>query len=147
MMLKTKKLAAAKESVKSEKLRYFEGLGGRKTARARVRVYAKKGGVTINERALAEYFKVPKLQEVVLAPLKLFGLLETHSVSVHVKGSGIKAQADAARNGIARALVVMNEEYKKKLRRVGYMTRDAREVERKKPGLKKARKSPQWAKR
>lgn len=135
------------EKQKVEKSRYYEGLGGRKTARARVRVYPKKGSVTINEKTLAEYFKMPELQEVVLAPLKLLGLAEMFSVSVHVKGSGIKAQAGAVRNGIARALVAMNEEYKKKLRHAGYLTRDARMVERKKPGLKKARKSPQWAKR
>ena len=79
--------------------------------------------------------------------MKLLGLEETLSATVHARGGGISAQADAVRHGIARALVAMNEEYKKKLRGVGYLTRDAREVERKKPGLKKARKSPQWAKR
>lgn len=143
----TPRAKKTEEKPKVEKMRYVEGLGGRKTAHARVRLYAKHGDVIVNDRPLAVYFRLPKLQQTAIAALKLLGLEETISATVHVKGGGISAQADAVRHGIAQALVRMNEEYKKKLRGVGYLTRDAREVERKKPGLKKARKSPQWAKR
>lgn len=127
--------------------RYYEGRGGRKSAVARVRLYAKKGGVMVNEKSVHDYFKAEALRVKVLSPLVLTGELEHVGISVHVAGGGPTGQAEAVRHGIAQALVVWKSDWRSKLRAAGYMTRDPREVERKKPGLKKARKAPQWAKR
>ncbi len=137
------------------KHRYYEGIGGRKTAMARVRLYKKeglaqslpKGHITVNDKSVKDYFVNPTHQSIATAPLTLTSMLDHSTVSVHVRGGGIAAQADAVRNGIARALVMMDEGLKKVLRAAGHLTRDPRAVERKKPGLKKARKAPQWAKR
>lgn len=129
------------------KQRYYEGIGGRKTAIARARIVPSKGHITINGKTVKEYFASPMHQETALAALTLTSLIDHSSASVHVRGGGIVAQAEAVRHGIARALVAMDEQYKKVLRAAGFLTRDARVVERKKPGLKKARKAPQWAKR
>ncbi len=129
------------------KQRYYEGLGGRKTAAARVRLYKEKGHITINDKSVKDYFVSPMHQHVALSALTLTSMLDHSTVSVHVAGGGIAAQADAVRHGIARALLAMDAGYKQVLRAAGFLTRDPRSVERKKPGLKKARKSPQWAKR
>lgn len=129
------------------KQRYHEGVGGRKTAVARARMYKGKGSITVNGKAINEYFKMQIEQEKVTAPLVATGMLEEYWGSVHVRGGGIVAQAEAVRHGIALALVASDETFKKILRAKGFMTRDPRVVERKKPGLKKARKAPQWAKR
>lgn len=128
---------------------YIYALGRRKTSVAQVRVYAKFKGeqaILINDKNLDEYFTIDRLRDAVRAPLVALGK-EGFSVSVKVAGGGIMGQAEAARLGIARALVKMDEANKPVLRGLGFMTRNARVVERKKPGLKKARKSPQWAKR
>jgi|SRR5665647_1177422 len=128
---------------------YIYALGRRKTSVAQVRVYAKHKGeqaIIINGKNLDEYFTIDRLRDAVKAPLVALGK-EGFSVSVKVVGGGIMGQAEAAKLGIARALVKMDEANKPVLRGLGFMTRDARVVERKKPGLKKARKSPQWAKR
>lgn len=127
--------------------RFFQGVGGRKTATAQVRVMKGDGTITINGKDVKAYFTMPKHQAVVRAALEVSDMQKAFSVTVIVSGGGISGQADAVRHGIARALVKSNEDFKKKLRASGYMTRDARHVERKKPGLKKARRSPQWAKR
>jgi small subunit ribosomal protein S9 len=127
--------------------RYYQGLGGRKTATASVRIYPKGTGVTVNGKELKEYFKMPKHQTEVLAPLEVAEMGKSLGVTVKVSGSGIHAQAQAVRNGIATALVALDKELKKKLKRVGFITRDPRVVERKKYGLKGARRSPQWSKR
>ncbi|MDP3956805.1 MAG: 30S ribosomal protein S9 [bacterium] len=126
--------------------KYFEGLGKRKTAVARVRLYAGKG-ITVNGKEYTAYFTIRRAQHAVTEPLKLLGLLSDFSVSAKVKGGGPSAQAEAVRHGIARALVKINADYKKRLRRAGFITRDPRMVERKKYGLKKARRAPQWQKR
>lgn len=147
MITKPKKSVAAKETAKAERARYFEGVGGRKTAMARVRLYTKKGESTVNGKSLEAYFPMAKQQLTVKSPFVLMGASDTMHMTVHVRGGGAMAQADAVRHGLARALVKFNEEYRKRLRKAGYMTRDAREVERKKYGLKKARRAPQWAKR
>ena len=128
---------------------YVYALGRRKTSVAQVRVYAKFKGeqaILINGKDLDEYFTIDRLRDSVKAPLVALGK-EGFSVSVKVTGGGIMGQAEATRLGIARALVKMDEANKPVLRGLGFMTRNARVVERKKPGLKKARKSPQWAKR
>jgi small subunit ribosomal protein S9 len=129
------------------KKKYFEGYGGRKTANARVRFYPEKGGVTVNGKEYKHYFKDAENQQVAVAPFTMLKIEQESSANVTVHGGGIRAQAEAVRNGIARALALFNPEFKKKLRRSGYITRDARVVERKKYGLKKARRAPQWAKR
>ncbi len=130
-----------------KKARYYEGLGSRKRALARVRLYTTKGDIMVNEKPYKEYFDMAKLQNTAVSPLAAMNTRDTMSASVHVSGGGISAQADAIRHGLARALVAFNEDFRKRLSSVGFLTRDSREVERKKPGLKKARKAPQWAKR
>ena len=136
------------KELKKKVERYAEATGGRKTAVARARVYSREGGILINEKGVKEYFRTPNEERIATQPFSLLGLFgEKVSASVHVTGGGIRAQAEAVRNAIARALVKYNEEFKKKLRRAGFLTRDARMVERKKYGLKKARRAPQWAKR
>ena len=130
--------------------RYLEARGGRKTAVARVRIFTerKSGGVAVNGKPLARYFPFPRYQEVVRAPFASVGLTDANVFcEVRVSGGGVHAQAEAVRHGIARVLTAWNEEFRKKLRRAGFLTRDARAVERKKYGLKKARRAPQWSKR
>lgn len=142
---KTKKVHGAESRPEG---RFEEGHGGRKTAMARVRVYSgQRGGIMINDKDLKRYFPNLEDQHCVTAPLELLGLGGEATVSVHVRGGGMKAQAEAVRHGLARALGLLNPDFRKKLRKSGYMTRDARTVERKKYGLKKARRAPQWAKR
>ena len=134
----------------NSKEKYFYATGRRKTAVAKVRVYEKgeKSGVTVNDMDLEKYFAENKgLMEKATSPLGLFELKDKYAVTVKVLGGGITGQAEAIRLGISRALLLINEEYKKDLKAHGYLTRDPREVERKKPGLKKARRAPQWKKR
>jgi small subunit ribosomal protein S9 len=134
----------------NEKEKYFYATGRRKTAIAKVRVYEKsaKPLVVINDVDPEQYFaKNQTLTEKVYAPLNLFDLKGKYGVSVKVLGGGITGQAEAIRLGISRALLLIKEDYKKELKVSGYLTRDPREVERKKPGLKKARRAPQWKKR
>jgi small subunit ribosomal protein S9 len=129
--------------------RYIEGIGRRKAAVARVRITpSKKFEVTVNDKTLADYFDTTELQNIAKASFEdIEGINETFSVSVHVNGGGIKSQAESVRLGSARALVEFNEELRKDLKKLGYLKRDPRVKERKKPGLKKARKSAQWSKR
>ena len=140
----TSKTAPTAPAVKE---RYLEAMGARKTAHARVRLYVKKGSVLVNDKDYKLYFPTSKHQNIVQAPLKIANLLGAVSATVRVAGGGINAQAEAVRHGLARTLVMMNEEFKSRLRHAGYLTRDPRMVERKKYGLKKARRAPQWAKR
>jgi small subunit ribosomal protein S9 len=115
-----------------------------------VRIYpsaAEEKGIVVNEKEFEKYFPIARLREVVKSPLALAGQGILFDVTVKVKGGGVNAQAEAIRLGISRALVVFNEELRKSMRDRGFLTRDSRIVERKKAGLKKARKSPQWAKR
>lgn len=137
--------AAAKVAPKSD--RFFQGIGGRKRATASVRIMPGKTGIEVNGKDVKAYFTLEKHRAVAQASLVAADMKNAFGVSVMVKGGGISAQADAVRHGIARALVKYNEDFKKPLRAFGYLTRDARHVERKKPGLKKARRAPQWAKR
>jgi small subunit ribosomal protein S9 len=125
----------------------MRGVGRRKAASARVRLQKGAGTVTVNGKPLQEYFPYFEWQESVLAPLKMIGKEKDLDVSVKVMGGGKKGQATAVQLGIARALVLWNEEFKKTLKSLGLLTRDARVKERKKPGLKKARRAPQWSKR
>ena len=123
------------------------GTGRRKTATARVFLTPGKGDIVVNDRPLDTYFGRETARMVVRQPLELVELLTQFDIKVTVAGGGIGGQAGAIRHGITRALVEYNEELKSPLRKAGFVTRDAREVERKKIGLRKARKRPQYSKR
>ena len=122
-------------------------LGRRKAAVARVYVNEGSGKITINKRELENYFPSPLLQYVVKQPLNKLGVAEKYDIKINLDGGGFTGQSEAARLGIARALVKINPEDKSALRSEGFMTRDPREVERKKPGRPKARKRFQFSKR
>ena len=126
--------------------RFTEAVGRRKTAIARVRISPGKGSITVNGKDLKSYFTLPRLIAAAKAPLEQLKLADL-DVSVKIVGGGLHAQAEAVRLGLARAIVLLDAEWKPRLRAMGYMTRDSRMVERKKYGKKKARRSPQWAKR
>lgn len=127
---------------------FVAAVGRRKTARARVRMTETgQGSLVINGRALKQYFTDPFLAELALSPLKTTGEDKNHDFSIKVAGGGVHSQAEAVRHGLARVLIKWNDDFRKSLRAAGYLTRDSREKERKKPGLKKARKAPQWQKR
>ncbi len=129
--------------------RYVYAVGRRKTAVAQVRLYAasKAEGAIVNKRPIREYFGTPALETVALAPLKTVGLENAFSVTILVRGGGLHGQAGAIKLGVARALFKHDALLRPVLKAQGFLTRDSRAVERKKPGLKKARRSPQWAKR
>ncbi len=134
----------------SENNKYLYATGRRKTSVAQVRLYTdnKKGEIIVNDKNYKDYFsKNEILIDKICSPLRLLKLEDKYRISVKVSGGGPNGQAEAIRLGIARALLVSNEDYKKELRVSGYLTRDPRKVERKKPGLKKARRAPQWKKR
>ncbi len=137
----------AVKKTSEKKDRYFEAVGRRKTAIARVRLYTKKTGIIINDKDYQIYFPILRLQKEVFSALEKMKISDKLGVIIKVKGGGIMAQAEAIRHGISRALVKFNAEFKKRLRRAGYLTRDARMVERKKYGLHKARRAHQWKKR
>ncbi len=128
--------------------KYIETIGRRKTATARVRLSsASKNSFSINDKELASYFPTTALQKIVTDPFTTLDGKAHYAVSVKVMGGGINAQAEAVRHGIARGLVKENEEDKTKLKHAGFLKRDPRAKERRKFGLKKARKAPQWSKR
>ncbi|TSC80184.1 MAG: small subunit ribosomal protein S9 [Parcubacteria group bacterium Gr01-1014_29] len=136
---------------------YKQGTGRRKTAIARVRIFSAKGGsasggekgagITVNDKEYHDYFATEPLAQIVLKALSVLQLDGKIKVTAHVSGGGIHAQAQAVRHGIARALVAHNPDYRKKLRDNNLLTRDPRMKERRKFGLKKARRAPQWSKR
>ncbi len=127
--------------------KYFSAIGRRKTSIARVRIYKKgTGAMIVNNVKAEDYFTIDGMK-IVKQPLKLTGNLKDFTISVICRGGGKNGQAMAIRHGISRALVDMDEELKPTLKVKGWITRDARRKERKKPGLKKARRAPQWSKR
>lgn len=127
---------------------YYEGLGRRKAATARVRLFSGGDGtIVVNEKPLNEYFAREWDILHLIEPLKAAGAEESYNVSVRVMGGGIRGQSGAIRLGIARALLKVDPDLRPILRKGGFLTRDAREKERKKPGLKRARKAPQYTKR
>lgn len=133
--------------------RYYEAVGRRKTAVARVRLFTcrpfedEKGKILVNGKPYFEFFPTLELQKIVRSPLERMKSLNRFEASIKVKGGGLNGQAGAVRHGLARTLIAFNPDFRKKLKRAGYLRRDPRMKERKKPGLKKARKSPQWSKR
>jgi len=139
-----------KETLKEYKLpsgRYHYANGKRKTSVARVRLYKGNGEIFVNEKSLEEYCKVKLHKELIKFPLKLTGYEGKFTITAVVTGGGQSAQADAVRHGIAKALLLVDETLKHTLKQAGLLTRDPRSKERKKFGLKRARKAPQFSKR
>lgn len=127
---------------------YMEAVGRRKTAIARVRASAGlKTAITVNGEIFEKYFGTPSLRAIIMAPLSREGFPGKYVISAHVKGGGIHAQAEAVRHGLSRILVGEDATQKKELKKMGFLKRDSRQVERKHFGLKKARKASQWSKR
>jgi small subunit ribosomal protein S9 len=126
---------------------YYEGIGRRKSSHARVRIISVSGKIVVNEKLLQEYFPRVGDSEAVVAPLRAAGMEGKLDVTVKVAGGGVTGQTGAVRHGLARALVAMDPELRTALREGGHLTRDARAKERKKPGLKRARKAPTYTKR
>ena len=130
-----------------DKAPYFYGTGRRKSSVARVRIYQGTGKVTINDRDIDEYFGLDTLKMVVRQPLNTTGTIGKVDIVATVTGGGVTGQAGAIRHGISRALLEMNAEYRPALKAAGFLTRDPRMKERKKYGLKAARRAPQFSKR
>ena len=126
---------------------YFYGTGRRKSSVARVRLLPGSGNVTINGRSMDEYFGLETLRMLVRQPLELTGTIGKYDVVVNVVGGGVSGQAGAIRHGITRALIESDESLKSVLKKAGFVTRDPRMKERKKYGLKGARRAPQFSKR
>ncbi len=128
---------------------YYEGLGRRKEATARVRLHTGGSGsaITVNDKPLAEYFPRQVDQHQIGRPLRVTGTEGRFVITVKVNGGGVTGQADAVKLGIARALLKADPDYRKTLKQSGLLTRDPRAKERKKAGLKRARKAPQYTKR
>lgn len=147
----TERESVAEQAKKKEK--YFAGIGRRKTSTASARLYPQKKSedqaieVSVNNIEYKKYFATEKMCSAAVSPIQLLNLANRFKISVLVNGGGKPAQAEAMRLGIARALITANPIFKKPLKRAGYLSRDARKKERKKPGLKKARRAPQWQKR
>lgn len=149
------KKTVAKKKVSAGKKTYFETVGRRKTAVARVRLFTSspsqsvmEGNLVINnDKKYKEFFPTLELQRIIEAPLGCLKSLSRFRATVKVKGGGTKGQAEAICHGLARALVLFDPNFRKKLKKIGYLTRDSRRKERKKYGLKKARRAPQWSKR
>lgn len=127
--------------------RYFEAVGRRKTAVARVRLYTKAGDFMVNNKLHSAYFSTFELLKISEDALQKMKLLGRFKVTARIKGGGMHAQAEALRQGLSRCLVKFNPDFRKRLRRADFLKRDPRMKERKKPGLKRARKAPQWSKR
>ncbi len=145
-----KEKTAEKKTVKqkeAESQTAIRAVGRRKEAIARVRLQPGSGAFLVNDKDFKEYFPYTELQRVVQSALTLVNLRNTFDISVKVIGGGIRGQAESVRHGITRCLLTYNLELKKTLRGAGFVTRDPRVKERKKPGLKRARRAPQFSKR
>ncbi|PLX08900.1 MAG: 30S ribosomal protein S9 [Marinilabiliales bacterium] len=125
----------------------FNAIGRRKQATARVYLSEGKGNITVNNKKVEDYFTVLQLQYIVKQPFETIDKLDAYDVKANIDGGGIKGQAEALRLGISRALLKVDPEYRASLKPMGFLTRDPRVVERKKPGQKKARKKFQFSKR
>lgn len=125
----------------------YAATGKRKSAVARIHLFGGSGQILVNRRALDEYFGRPTSRMIIQQPFELTGTAGQYDVSANVRGGGVSAQAAAVRHGITRALIAANAELRPALKKAGYVTRDPREVERKKYGRHKARKRPQYSKR
>lgn len=144
----SKKTEKPKADPKIKSGRYFEAVGRRKTAVARVRVFTQgEKGAFVNGKPFEEYFKGKDLQGIATAPLERMNCLDRFRWLAKIRGGGINSQAEALKHGLARALVLFNSTFRKRLKKAGFLTRDSRMKERKKFGLKRARRAPQWKKR
>lgn len=144
----TPSLPAAKMSESASQLQYLVAIGKRKTAVANIKLMVHGSGkITVNEKEFETFFFLPSLREIIRRPLELSGLKDSVDVVVRLNGGGMKSQADALRLALTRVLVKINADMRPVFRGAGLLTRDARKKERKKFGLKRARKAPQWAKR
>ena len=133
------------EPSKKSSIKYFETIGRRKTSQARIRLFTQGNKeIKVNEKSFDVYFVTSDLQKIIQSPLEIIKSLDKFRISVKVKGGGIHSQAEAVRHGISRALCLLNPYFKKKLKKEGFLTRDSRMRERKKFGLKRARRAPQW---
>jgi len=128
-------------------MQYYEGVGRRKTSTARVRIATGTGKFLVNDKPVQAFFTRPGDQDIILTPLRTAGMEGKLDISVRVQGGGVTGQAGAVRHGLARALLTLSPELRGALRAGGPLTRDSREKERKKPGLKRARKAPTYTKR
>jgi small subunit ribosomal protein S9 len=152
MTTKAQEKTIGKEPKKAKEIPYFAGIGRRKASVAQVRVFEKKAKkkqeqFIVNGISVEKFFPLGEFVRQASRALELTGLLEKVTVTCKVRGGGVRGQSEAIRLGVARALVKMDEGLKPALRSAGLLTRDARKVERKKAGLKKARRAPQWSKR
>ncbi len=142
-----KVVRAVKKVVEEVKTEKFLTVGRRKSAIAQVVMIPGTGAITINGKEYKQYFPTFTLQQAVEAPLAIVSALTTFDITVSVNGGGMRGQSEAVRHGITRGLILWNVDLKKTLRSEGYVTRDPRVKERKKPGLKRARRAPQFSKR
>jgi small subunit ribosomal protein S9 len=128
--------------------KFWKGIGRRKSAVAIVKISKEKEkSFLVNEKPLEVYFPQFEVQKIAKAPLELLKIEDKFKILAEVKGGGLVAQAEAIRLGLSRALILYKEDFRKKLKKAGYLKRDPRVKERKKPGLKRARRAPQWQKR
>ena len=139
-------MAKKTKIIKTDK--YYEAVGRRKTAIARIRfwIHDNKQEIVVNDKNYSDYFPVKEMQSVLMDPITKSGI-KNYKISVKVFGSGLRAQAFAVRHGLSRALILAYSDSKTILKTLGFLTRDPRMKERKKPGLKGARRAPQWSKR
>jgi small subunit ribosomal protein S9 len=145
---KVEKEKEIKEPEAKKTERYFEAVGRRKTAAARVRLFTRgEKEFLVNDKPYQLYFPTLDLQKIATESLEKMNCLDRFRISVKARGGGLHAQAEAVRHGIARALVKFNPNFRKRLKKAGFLTRDPRMRERKKFGLKRARRAPQWQKR
>lgn len=145
---KEEKKEKKEEKKEKEQKDYYKAVGRRKTSTARVRLHTQgKKEITVNKKDYKKYFPDLYLQKKIEEPLEKLNSEDKFKISILVKGGGLYSQAGACRHGIARALVELNPYFRKRLKKAGYLTRDPRMRERKKPGLKRARRAPQWKKR
>lgn len=145
---KERAVIVEEKAVEEKKPSYLYAVGRRKEAIATVRLYKNgKGKIIVNGKLYSEYFPTEEMEQIVSSPLKSVGQADKVDIEAKTFGGGLRGQAEAARLGISRALVQLNINFKKNLRKSGYLTRDPRVKERKKPGLKRARRAPQWQKR
>lgn len=147
-------MAESKKTKTQKSEKYYEATGRRKRAVARVRIITcnssqsiEEGQFLVNSKPYKEYFPTVFLQQTVESPFQKLKLMAKFSGTAKVRGGGINGQAEAIRHGISRAMIVFDPNFRKKLKKSGYLTRDSREKERRKFGLRKARRAPQWSKR
>jgi len=146
--IKKAPIKTAKKMPVKKNIKYSETIGKRKTAVARVRMWEEKGKeFLVNKKPFKDYFQTIELQQVALIPLVKLSCEDKFKFEVLVRGGGIQAQAEAIRHGISKALLNFDPTFRARLKKEGFLTRDSRKRERKKFGLKRARRAPQWRKR